>query len=139
MKGNFHEVYAEGQIELPSEKSTGLVFAAISLIAAYFLRHSGWAFAAALASGAGFAGISFLKPSLLRQLNILWFRFSLLLNRIVSPLIMGILFYLLILPFGLMMRIWRDPLLKSPEKDRATYWVEREPAKPDVHSMKNQF
>ena len=139
MKKNFHESYTEGKIELPSDKSTGLVFAAVCLLAAYLLRHSQWGMGAAIITGISFASASFLKPTLLRPLNILWFRLSLLLNRIVSPVIMGVLFFLVILPFGLIMRIWRDPLLSAPGKDRETYWVKPERSDETINSMKNQF
>ena len=142
MKKNFHESFAQGKIELPFDKSTGLVFAVVSLIAAYLLRHSPSGLALAGSASLGFLGVSFLKPTLLRPLNILWFRFSLLLNRIISPLIMAILFFLVILPFGLIMRIWRDPMLNAPDRDRQSYWVMHE--RPDqtdkpLNSMKNQF
>lgn len=139
MKKNFHEAFTEGEIELPSDRSTGIVFAVVALIAAYFLRAIQPAMLTALALSAAFAVVSFAYPSILRPLNIAWFRFSLLLNRIISPLVMGLIFFLVILPFGLMMRVWRDPLLKKPKKDRETYWIPRTQAEGENTSMKNQF
>lgn len=89
-----------------------------------------------------FAAMSFLTPSLLRPLNIAWLRVAQLLHKVVSPLVMGGLFLLVILPFGLVMRIRYDPLRKKRGRDRKSYWIDRKSARPapaPLDSMQNQF
>lgn len=117
-----------GDIPMPSERSTGLVFAGVGLVAAYFLRATPWALWAAIAASVTFAAISLLRPGLLRTLNVAWFRLSLLLNRIVSPVVMLVLFCVTIVPFGVVMQMCRDPLRRRRAADARTYWIERSPS-----------
>ncbi|MFQ5626747.1 MAG: hypothetical protein ACE5FM_08865, partial [Methyloligellaceae bacterium] len=71
-------------------------------------------------------------------LNLAWFRFSLLLNRIVNPIVLGLMFLAAIVPFGLIMRLWHDPLQRNRTKG-STYWIERKPKSSETDSMTNQF
>lgn len=118
----------QGEVPMPSERSTGLVFAGVGLVAAYLLRATPWPMGLALASAVAFAAISLLRPGLLRTLNVAWFRVSLLLNRIVSPVVMLVLFCVTIVPFGVVMQLRRDPLRRRRAADASTYWIERKPA-----------
>ena len=78
----------------------------------------------ALSIGLGLAAVSLTRPVLLKPLNIRWFRFGLLLHRIVNPLVMFAVFTVVFVPVGVVMRIWRDPLrLRRPTG--STYWIER--------------
>lgn len=138
MAKDFHETYAEAEIAPPPERSTGFVFAAASAIAAYFFADSLAALSFCAALSFGFLGVSLLWPSLLRPLNIVWFRFSLLLQKIINPIVLGVMFIVAILPFGLVMRIWRDPMRRK-KPDATTYWIARESRTPETHSMTNQF
>ena len=128
---------AHGQIPMPSERSTGMVFAGVALVAAYFLRSLPWAMGTALAAAAGFALVSLLRPAMLRTLNVAWFRLSMLLNRIVSPIVMLVLFCVAIVPFGVAMQLRRDPLRRRRETNSQTYWIARTQA--DAGSMSRQF
>ena len=77
---------------------------------------------------------------LLAPLNRLWFRFGLLLNSIVSPIVMGLLFYLIITPFALFMRLTgKDLLHLRRDPEAASYWIQREPPGPAPDTIKNQF
>jgi hypothetical protein len=137
MAGNFHEDFHGDEIPLPSERSTGLVFTAVALIAAYFLR--GWppALWMALATALALLTVSLLAPDLLAGANRAWMRFAMLLNKVVSPVVMGVLFVLTIIPFGLVMQLRRDPL-RSKRHDGPTYWIDRTET-PKPGSMTQQF
>lgn len=125
-----------GDVPMPSERSTGLVFTGVALVAAYFLRSMPSALGAALATAGGFGLVSLLRPTLLRQLNIAWFRLSMLLNRIVSPIVMLILFCVTIVPFGVAMQLRRDPLRRRRTQGD-TYWIARTNETPGC--MSRQF
>ena len=87
-----------------------------------------------------FLGIALVAPTVLKPLNRLWFAFGLLLQRIVNPLITGILFYGMFVPMGLVMRLFRkDPLHLEFQPDEPTYWIRRTPPGPPPAQMKNQF
>ncbi len=136
---NFHEAFAGEQVKPPSERSTGLVFTAIAGLVAYHNRHHGAALAVSVLVTAGLFAASMLAPKLLRPLNMLWFRLSLLLNRIVTPVVMFLIFVLVFVPGGALMRIWRDPLAARHPKGSPTYWVERDGNGSKPASMVNQF
>lgn len=143
MAGNFHEQYRAAGPEAPSDRSTGYVFAAASLVYALFHYRNGTVLMAGIALAAGFAVISRFVPSWLRPLTVAWFALGRLLHRIVSPVVMGVLFFGVILPFGAVMRIRHDPLQVKRDRARKSYWV----GKPEtaaaldapLDSMKNQY
>ena len=138
MRKDFHETYVEGEVPPPSERSTGFVFAAVSAIVGVIFRDNLVVLGVCAALCLGFLAVSLIAPRLLGPLNILWFRFALLLHKIVNPIILGLMFLVAIVPFGLMMRIWRDPL-QSKKTDGETYWIDRGEETPETHSMTNQF
>src|SRR5437868_2654177 len=92
-------------VKMGSSRSFGLVFAAVFLIigAIKWWHDSAWAIWFLIAA-AGFAAAALLVPGLLAPLNRLWFRFGLLLHAVVSPVIMGLMFYVTITPIGWLMR-----------------------------------
>jgi hypothetical protein len=136
--GNFHENYAAGEIGTPSERSTGLVFAFVATLVAVLWRNSATVSWVAFGIGVGLAAISLIAPSRLKPLNILWFKFALLLHRIVNPVVMFAIFALVFVPAGMIMRIWRDPL-RSRRRAASTYWIERKETGGAAGSMTNQF
>jgi hypothetical protein len=138
MAGNFHEQF-EDAVERPSDRSTGLVFAAVSVIvAAVYYRHMP-VLVGGLILAALFGGLSLLAPDLLRPLNIMWFNFGRLLQKVVRPAVMGVLFMLVIVPFGLVMRLRYDPLQAKIGPNHKSFWIERSPVGQGAPSMKNQF
>lgn len=139
MSKNFHESYAQTTVEPPSERSTGFVFAAVASIVAAINWNDRFVFAVALALAALLLTAALLQPAILKPLNIIWFKFGLLLHRIVNPVIMLLMFAVAIVPTGLLMRIWRDPLRSKRNKESATYWVRRDANDLQTSSMKNQF
>ena len=81
---------------------------------------------------------AFFCTAALKPLNLIWFKFGLLLHKIVNPIIMGLMFYLTIMPIGLIMRIsGKDILNLKIDKTASTYWITRE--SPERDSLKNQF
>jgi hypothetical protein len=76
----------------------------------------------------------------LRPLNQLWFRFGMLLYHVVSPIVMGLLFYSTVTPMALLVRILGKDLLRLRRDSAAqSYWIVRQPPGPSPESMKNQF
>src|SRR5262245_38344505 len=110
MQTNFHESYAGAEVKPPSERSTGLVFAAMAAIIGVLWRHSPTVPWLATAAAMGLTAVSLFAPVLLKPLNILWFHLGLLLHRVVNPVVMFAMFALVFVPAGMIMGIWRDPL-----------------------------
>ena len=81
--------------------------------------------------------ISIFQPSILKSLNFLWFKFGILLGRIISPIIMALVFVFAIIPTGIIIRFMgKDPLQRKFLKNKNSYWI---PRKISRQSMKNQF
>lgn len=93
-----------------------------------------------LAASALFLAVTLAAPNLLAPLNRIWFRFGLLLNAIVSPIVLGLLFFLIITPMGWLMRLFgARPLHLTFDRTADSYWIRREPPGPPPSSLKNQF
>ena len=125
------------KIKLGSNRSFGIVFFIVFLIIAiYPLTHGGdiriWS---AIISFI-FLVLGFLNSSILTPLNKVWFKFGILLGKIISPLIMGIIFFLVVTPIGLIMRILGKDVLNLKYNKNQTYWIEKNGPK---SKMKNQF
>lgn len=127
----------------PSEKSFGVTFACVfALLSAWlFYRHGigVWPVMTTLAA-LGFLAAAFAAPAVLRPLNLLWLKFGLLLHRVINPLIMGLLFFLVFTPMGLAMRLFGADLLRLRKKPaQSSYWVFRAQENVEQSSMTNQF
>lgn len=136
---DFHESYAGDEVKPPSERSTGLLFAVVAVIVAVLWRDSPTAPWVALGIAVTFAAASLVAPSLLKPLNIVWFRLGLLLHRIVNPIVMFVVFAVVFVPAGAIMRLWRDPLKSRRTAGGSTYWIERKASTNNEGSMTNQF
>jgi Saxitoxin biosynthesis operon protein SxtJ len=87
-----------------------------------------------------FLAIALLRPNALSPLNRLWTRFGLLIGMIVSPIVLGLLFVLVVTPVGLLMRLTgKDPLRLRRESGVGSYWIVRNPPGPPGDSMGDQF
>ncbi|SRR5258706_2552030 len=124
-----------------SDRAFGLVFAgAFLLVALWPLFERAPLRLWAIAVAALFALCAWLAPQVLAPLNRIWFRFGELLHRIVSPIALGIIFFGVITPYALVMRLFgRDELLLRKSSARQSYWVRREPPGPPPDSFRNQF
>ena len=84
--------------------------------------------------------VAYVAPGLLAPLNRLWLKFGLLLYKVMNPLILGLLFFVTIMPIGLIMRAFgKDFLRLRLDRQAASYWIDRRPPGPPPQSMKNQF
>ena len=131
----------EQHVEGSSDRTFGLVFAGVFLlIAGWPLIHGEAVRWWSVGISAVFALVAFIRPALLAELNRLWMKLGILLGKIVSPIALGILFYVVITPIGLMIRVaGKDPLRLKFDPEADTYWIPREPPGPPPGSMNNQF
>ena len=125
------------EIKIGSNKSFGIVFFIVFLlIAIYPLINNGelriWSLVVAII----FLILGLINSKVLTPLNKLWFKFGLLLGKVVSPLIMGIIFFLVVTPTALIMRIIGKDLLNLKFNNKKSYWIEKTGPK---SKMKNQF
>jgi hypothetical protein len=132
---------SHNEVKMGSERSFGLVFAGFFALVGLWPLLGGeaprnWA----LGLGALFLLLAFAAPKLLTPLNKLWFKFGLLLHHIVNPLVMALMFFVVIMPIGLLMRIFgKDPLRLRFDREAKSYWIPRDPPGPAPESLKNQF
>jgi hypothetical protein len=124
-----------------SDRNFGLLLgAALMVIGLWPLwRHHDirwWAVGLALAFGV----TAMAAPGVLSPLKRIWMKFGWLLGRVVSPVVLGALLYLVVTPVGLLQRLFgRDPLHLKWDRDAKTYWQFRRPPGPRPDSMTNQF
>ena len=128
------------EVELPSNRKFGAFFSVVFLAgAAYFFYANSqtvaWVFCA-LASVLVITTL--LNADLLLPLNKVWMRFGLLLGMIISPIVMGVIFFGLITPCGILMRIGGRDELRIKDKHTDSYWISRLQASPQTN-FKQQF
>ena len=128
------------KVELPSNKKFGFFFAIVFAFASgYFYYHGKLILSCLLATTAViFFLISILKADLLLPFNKLWMRFGLLLGIIVSPIVMGVIFFGLFTPISFLMRLSGRDELGLKFQNKTSYWILRN-SKHDETSFKNQF
>ena len=126
------------QTEKPSEKSFGVICSTVFLIVSlYPLINSGGLRIWALVVSTIFFLLAFVAPKVLVLPNKLWFKFGLLIGSIVAPIVMAFVYFVTVLPTGLIIRLLGKDLLKQKlDKNAKSYWIER---KQPMGSMKNQF
>ncbi len=129
---------------MPSERSFGFLFAVIFVLLAsygWLLKQWGQAILFGLVGVAACFGFSaILAPRLLAPLNRAWFQLGQLLGKVVSPIVLGAIFFLLLTPVALVTRAFgRDELRLKRKADQESYWIDRVPSGPKPESFKNQF
>ena len=129
------------EIELPSNKIFGVFFAAVfGVLCGYFYWSGSARLGIAMAVvSAVLTVVAMVRPVWLLPLNTLWMRFGWLLGAIVSPLVLGILFFLLFTPLALMMRLSGRDELRIKKQSTGTHWKPRQPGELSADSFKNQF
>jgi hypothetical protein len=138
MKRNFYETLEETESALPSDRSTGLVLAAAAAAAALIWRHQPLVVAFGLVLGAALALTSIIAPERLHRLNYAWMSLGRLMGKVMSPVVMLVLFCIAIVPFGLAMQLKRDPLRRRQSAADQTYWTAPD-ATPGPNGMTHQF
>ena len=125
------------KIKVGSNKNFGIVFFIFFLIVAlYPLVNEESIRIWAVILSVIFLILGLINSQALTPLNILWFKFGILLGKIISPIVMGLVFFLVVTPTGIIMRLLKKDLLKLKKNKLNTYWINRSESKSD---MKNQF
>ena len=124
-------------IKISSNRSFGIVFFVVFLIIGlYPLTNQNelriWSIIVSLI----FLILGLLNSNILNPLNKLWFKFGILLGKIISPLIMSIIFFFVVTPISLIMKMLKKDLLNLKYNDEKSYWIEKTDQK---SKMKNQF
>ena len=124
-------------IKLPSNRNFGIVFFIVFLIIALWpiLKQNEIRIWSLIISFIFFV-LGLINSRLLTPLNKLWFKFGILLGNIIAPIIMGIVFFLVVTPIGLIMRFFRKDILKLKKNTSDSYWINKDDTN---SSMKNQF
>ena len=125
------------EIKISSNRSFGLVFFIVFLLIALYPLLKGsdlriWSLVISFV----FLVLGLINSKILLPLNRLWFKFGLLLGRSISPLIMGIIFFVVVTPIGITMRLLKKDLLNLKYNKKETYWIDKSGPK---SKMKNQF
>jgi len=125
------------EIKIGSNRSFGIVFSIVFLLISIYpfiygenIRY--WSLIISLI----FFILGFLNSRLLTPLNKIWFKIGIFLGRIISPIIMGIIFFFVVTPIGLLMRIFKKDLLNLKFNSDKSYWIEKTEPK---SKMKKQF
>ena len=125
------------EIKIGSNRSFGVVFFVVFLlIALYPVINNGEIRIWSLITSIIFLILGLLNSKFLNPLNKLWFKFGIVLGKIISPLIMGIIFFLVVTPTGLIMRVLRKDILNLKYNQNSSYLIEKKGPK---SKMKNQF
>src|SRR6056300_1439226 len=131
------DIKFNNKTKISSNRSFGIIFFVVFLfIALYPITYSEDIRIWSLIISFIFIILGLLNSKILTPLNKLWFKFGIFLGKIISPLIMGIIFFLVVTPIGLIMRILGKDLLNLKYNSNKSYWIEKSGPK---SKMKNQF
>ena len=139
---DFHEdLSRHDAVAVGSDRNFGLTFAAILGVIGFVpLVHGAAPRLWALVPATLFLAASVLRPTMLTPLKLAWMRFGLLLHAIVTPVIMGLIFFAAVTPTGLIMRaLGKDMLRLKRDPAAASYWIMRDPPGPPPGTIHNQF
>lgn len=127
--------------ELPPNQKFGWFFAFVfSLFAGWFFWRASPLWGVVFSAIAGiFAFCAVFAPRLLTLLNRLWYGLGILLGKIISPIVLGLIFFVLITPVSLVTRLFGRDELKLKRRNLSSYWVDRSPPGPPSDSFKNQY
>ena len=126
------------KVKISSNRSFGLLFFVVFLIVSLWplINEDSIRIWSVIVS-AVFLILGLVNSKLLTPLNLLWFKFGMILGSIISPIVMGIIFFLVVTPIGFILRILgKDLLNKKYDKKKETYWIKRDTS---IGTMKRQF
>jgi len=131
----------EQYVQESSNRGFGLVIAGVFLLIGMApLRHGYPPRRWALATAGVLALVALVRPILLATINRLWTKFGIVLGKVVSPIALGVLFYGVLTPLAIVIRLTgKDPLHLKLDPAAGSYWVLRKPPGPPPDSMTNQF
>ena len=124
-------------IKIGSNKSFGIVFAIVFGLIAFWPLIKGndirlWSIIISII----FFGLGLINSKILTPLNKLWFKFGIFLGNFIAPIVMGIIFFFVVTPTGIIMKLLGKDLIKLKKNYEKSYWIEKKDIK---SSMKNQF
>ena len=124
-------------IKLPSNRNFGIVFAIVFLIISLWpllnqneIRY--WSLIVSII----FLSLGLINSKLLLPLNKIWFRFGIFLGNFIAPIVMGIIYFFVVTPTGLIMRMLGKDLLNLKKSNKDSYWIKKDNSN---SSLKNQF
>ena len=124
-------------IKIGSNRSFGVVFFIVFLIIGlYPLINSNDIRIWSVLISSIFLVLGLVNSQLLTPLNKIWFKFGIFLGKIISPIVMGIIFFFVVTPTGILMRLFQKDLLNLKFNKKKSYWIEKNGIK---SKMKNQF
>jgi len=131
----------EEKVKVSSDRSFGIVFTVVFLTVGIWVvsggQSKGWFF---FLCAAIFLVAAIARPSILGPLNRAWAKFGLLLGQVFNPLLLGVVFFLIVTPTGVVMRLLgKDSLHLKSKSDLESYWIDRTPPGPKFNSMTKQF
>ena len=125
------------KIKIGSNKSFGIVFSIVFLIIAFWPMLNGneinyWLLAISIV----FLILGLINSKILTPLNKIWYKFGILLGNVVGPIVMGIIFFLIVTPTSIIMKLLGKDLLNLKKNNNDSYWIEKN----NLNSnMKNQY
>ena len=125
------------KIKLPSNRNFGIVFSIVFLIISLWplLSQNDIRIWSLIISGI-FLVLGLINSKLLLPLNKIWFKFGLILGNFIAPIVMGIVYFMVVTPTGLIMRVLGKDLLNLKKNNKDNYWIEKDNSNND---LKNQF
>ena len=125
------------KIKIGSNKSFGIVFSIVFLVIAFWPMLNGneiyyWSLAISIV----FLILGLINSKILTPLNKIWFKFGILLGNVVAPIVMGIIFFLVVTPTSIIMKLLGKDLLNLKKNNNNSYWIEKNNQK---SKMKNQY
>ena len=125
------------KIKLPSNRNFGIVFSIVFLIIALWplLSQNDIRIWSLIIAGI-FLVLGLINSKLLLPLNKIWFKFGIFLGNFIAPIVMGIIYFMVVTPTGLIMKMLGKDLLNLKKNNKDTYWIEKDNSNND---LKNQF
>ena len=124
-------------IKLPSNRNFGIVFAIVFLIISFWplLKQNeirSWSLIISII----FLSLGLINSKLLLPLNKIWFKFGIFLGNFIAPIVMGIIYFFVVTPTGLLMKMLGKDLLNLKKSNKDSYWIKKDNSN---NSLKNQF
>ena len=124
-------------IKISSNRSFGIVFFIVFILIAFYpLINQGEVRIWSVLVSLFFLIFGIINSKILTPLNKIWFKFGIFLGKMISPIVMGLIFFVVVTPIGILMRIMNKDLLNLKFNKKSTYWIEKNEPK---SKMKNQF
>ena len=125
------------KIKLPSNRNFGIVFSIVFLIISLWplLNQNDIRIWSLIISGI-FLVLGIINSKLLSLLNKIWFKFGIFLGNFIAPIVMGIVYFMVVTPTGLIMKLFGKDSLNLKKNNKDTYWIKKDNSNSD---LKNQF